>query len=140
MEPAAEDQRLTGMRVAALLLLSVVAMTACSGSKDQLQGQEAGASVRSSDSSLRASAQPFRQLEDGSLPDSPCQEEQQDEYDVVGLREAEARDRAERDGKPFRVVCIDGRAVLVTADLIEGRVNVHLRDGVVVSSEVEQSR
>ena len=127
------------MRVPALLLLSVVTMTACSGSSDQLRGQEAGGLVRTPEPSLSASAQPFRQLEDGSLPDSPCEEEQQDDYNVVGLSEAQARDRAERDGKPFRVVCIDGRAVLVTADLVEGRVNVHVRDGVVVSSEVEQS-
>lgn len=49
----------------------------------------------------------------------------------VGLTEEQARLRADEEGVPLRVVHRDGEDFMVTADYVERRVNVAVRDGIV---------
>lgn len=58
-----------------------------------------------------------------------------DESAIVGLPEDEARQVVEADGRDFRVAVIDGEDQALTADYVEGRVNVAVSDGVVEGVE-----
>lgn len=49
--------------------------------------------------------------------------------DYIGLTEEQARRRADEEGVPLRVVHRDGEDFMVTADYVERRVNVAVRDG-----------
>ncbi|CAN5491879.1 hypothetical protein BH23ACT3_BH23ACT3_11550 [soil metagenome] len=54
-----------------------------------------------------------------------------DESTIVGLPVDEARKVGEADGRDCRVAVIDGEDQTLTADFVEGRVNVAVSDGVV---------
>jgi hypothetical protein len=58
-----------------------------------------------------------------------------DESAIVGLPVDEARQVVEADGRDFRVAVIDGEDQALTADFVEGRVNVAVTDGVVEGVE-----
>ena len=60
--------------------------------------------------------------------------------DYVGLSESQARDLARGRETPFRVVTRDGVSQMVTFDLIRGRINADVRDGVVVAYAVEGTK
>ena len=60
--------------------------------------------------------------------------------DYVGLSESQARDLARGRETPFRVVTRDGVSQMVTFDLIRGRINADVRDGVVVDYAVEGTK
>ena len=60
--------------------------------------------------------------------------------DYVGLSESQARDLARGRDTPFRVVTRDGVSQMVTFDLIRGRINADVRDGVVVDYAVEGTK
>lgn len=55
----------------------------------------------------------------------------------IGLSEAEAEALATQNGVPFRVVELDGEALMVTEDYRPGRINAVVEGGVVVSYTVE---
>ena len=55
----------------------------------------------------------------------------------TGLPEAEAEAAAAQNGVPFRVVERDGEALPVTEDLVNGRVNAIVVDGIVTDFTVE---
>lgn len=54
-----------------------------------------------------------------------------DEAGLVGLSEDAAEERVEGEGLVFRVVCLDGKPLIVTADARADRVNAGVKDGVV---------
>jgi len=56
-----------------------------------------------------------------------------DESTIVGLPVDEARSLVEADGRQFREAVIDGEDQVLTMDLVEGRVNVVVTDGLVES-------
>lgn len=56
-----------------------------------------------------------------------------DETTIVGLPVDEARSLVEADGRQFREAVIDGEDQVLTMDLVEGRVNVVVTDGLVES-------
>lgn len=55
----------------------------------------------------------------------------------IGLTEAEALEKAEREQKPARVISRDGKAQPMTMDLVLGRLNFHVRDDKIEIVEVE---
>jgi hypothetical protein len=57
--------------------------------------------------------------------------------DFVGLTVERAREKAERDGVPFRVVMEDGTTLPVTMDYVVGRINAEVRRGIVTKYVVE---
>lgn len=57
--------------------------------------------------------------------------------DYIGLSEAAAAERARDMGEPFRVVERDGESLIVTQDLLQGRINAVVQAGVVASYTVE---
>jgi hypothetical protein len=57
--------------------------------------------------------------------------------DYVGLSVAKAEEIARARGEVFRVVAIDGEPQEITADVVEGRINATVVEGVVVSFTVE---
>lgn len=67
---------------------------------------------------------------DGADPDVGL-EDDFDESSIIGFSEDEARDVVEAGGRDFRVAMIDGERQALTDDLVEGRVNVSVTDGVV---------
>lgn len=56
----------------------------------------------------------------------------------VGLDEKAALERAERKGKPARVVKRDDENLAITMDLRDGRLNFTVNDGVVTAVDVER--
>lgn len=60
-----------------------------------------------------------------------------DEQKYIGLKEDEALEQAEEDGKSARVVERDGESLTVTMDLRQGRLNFTVEDGKVTGVTVE---
>lgn len=57
--------------------------------------------------------------------------------EYVGLSEQAALDKAEAEDKQARVVERDGEPLEITADFVFGRLNLHIKDGVVYKVEIE---
>ena len=63
--------------------------------------------------------------------------QQVDDSGYVGLTEDEAQEKASRDGETIRVVERDGESLPVTMDLMEGRLNLSVKDGRVYKVHTE---
>lgn len=57
----------------------------------------------------------------------------------VGLTEEEATTKANEDNTPIRVVERDGEPLPATMDLVDGRVNLYVKNGVVYKAIVERA-
>jgi len=57
--------------------------------------------------------------------------------EYVGLSEQAALDKATLNNKPARVVERNGEPLEITADFVFGRLNLHIKDGVVYKVEIE---
>lgn len=63
----------------------------------------------------------------------PGVEDDFDDSTIIGLPVDEAQAQVEGDDRQFRVAEIDGEPQALTMDLVEGRVNVVVNDGIVES-------
>ena len=64
-------------------------------------------------------------------------EEQPRASEFIGLTEEQAMQKAEDSNTPIRVLERDGNPLPATMDLVEGRVNLYIKDGVVKKAIVE---
>ncbi len=60
-----------------------------------------------------------------------------EEQSYIGLTEEQAEAKAKENNVPLRVVERDGKPLPMTMDLVNGRVNVTIKDGKVVSAQIE---
>lgn len=63
--------------------------------------------------------------------DQPDPPDDFDESSIIGLEVDAAQTEVTAQGREFRVAEIDGEAQVLTDDLVDGRVNVEVEDGVV---------
>lgn len=74
--------------------------------------------------------------DDGDPPATTSADGLDDDFDettIVGLPVDEAQRVVEGEGREFRVAVLDGEDQILTTDLVEGRVNVVVTDGLVES-------
>lgn len=68
--------------------------------------------------------------DDGApMNDAPPADSDNDFAEYVGLSVEEAQTKAEQDGRPSRVVRVDGEDLAVTMDFIENRLNFEVENG-----------
>lgn len=65
-----------------------------------------------------------------------CSSSREDVLGAVGLTETEAMEKARAQGLEGRITCVDGKALNVTTERTESRVNFELQNGRVISSTI----
>jgi len=72
-----------------------------------------------------------------SISDNRTETAQNLEADYIGMTVPQAQAKAKMEGVPFRITMADGEVFAVTMDYRIGRINAEVRDGRVVSYNVE---
>lgn len=71
------------------------------------------------------------------VPSTPRVDDANSPIDYVGLTTLQAREKAKRDGVPFRVIKENGMSLPTTLDYVLGRINAEVVNGIVMGYEVE---
>lgn len=80
-------------------------------------------------------ASPFEEIasDNDNVITSQAIEQESGLSNYIGLTEEQAMEKAYQEGKPLRVIVRDGKELSTTDDIVLGRINATVKDGLVIS-------